>query len=156
MIALWLLPADKHDTQAMYKLHTCITYMSHTIHIKPAKQVMHRIILYRFVCRVRNTRRYAQLPTFSEITDHIWTPFTPNSLIWPIISIITNLNSIYVSLLTPMADNRPVGVDRVTTSSIPIDRKHSLNDPHVQLITSTVHIADLFKDNRSHLPPPHV
>ena len=94
--------------------------------------------------------------TFSEITDHIWTPFTLNFLIWPIISIIVNLIRIYISLLTPMADDRPVGVDCVTTSLIPIDRKHSLNDPHVQLITSTVHIADLINDNRSHLPPPHI
>ena len=58
--------------------------------------------------------------------------------------------------VNPDADNRPVGVDRVMTSSIPINRKHSLNDSHVQLITSTMHIADLFKDNRSHPPPPHV
>ena len=32
----------------------------------------------------------------------------------------------------------PVGVGCVTTSSIPIDRKHSLIDPHVQLILSIV------------------
>ena len=51
---------------------------------------------------------------------------------------------------------RPVGVGCVTTSSIPIDRKHSLIDPHVQLISSTVHTADLINDDRSHLPPPHI
>ena len=63
---------------------------------------------------------------------------------------------IYVSLLTPMADNRPVGLGCVTTSSIPIDRQHSLNDSHVQLITSTVHIANPINDDKSHLPPPHI
>ena len=51
---------------------------------------------------------------------------------------------------------RPVGVGCVTTSSIPIDRKHSLIDPHVQLISSTVHTANLINDNRSHLLPPHI
>ena len=58
--------------------------------------------------------------------------------------------------VNPDGGYRPVGVGCVTTSSTPIIRKHSLNDPHVQLITSTVHIADLFNDNRSHLPPPHI
>ena len=43
-----------------------------------------------------------------------------------------------------------------THTAVPIDRKHSLNDPHVQLITSTVHIADLIKNNGSHLLPPHI
>ena len=55
-----------------------------------------------------------------------------------------------------MEDNRPVGVDLVTTSSIPINRKHSHINPHMQLISSTVHTADLINDNRSHLPPPHI
>ena len=31
--------------------------------------------------------------------------------------------------VNPDGGNRPVGVGCVTTSSIPIDRKHSLNDP---------------------------
>ena len=51
---------------------------------------------------------------------------------------------------------QPIGLGCVTTSSILIDRKHSLNDPHVQLISSTVHIADLTNDDKSHLPPPHI
>ena len=77
--------------------------------------------------------------THTAVPDRIWTPFMPNFLIWPIISIIANPIRIYVSLLTPMADNRPVGVGCVTTSSTPIIRKHSHIDPHVQLISSTVH-----------------
>ena len=108
--------------------------MSHTIHIKPCKIKLciesHSTGLSD---RVRNTRRYAHGgPTFSEITDHVWTPITANSPIWTISSIIVNPIRIYISLLTPMADDRPVGVGRVTTSSIPIDRKHSHNDPHLQ------------------------
>ena len=58
--------------------------------------------------------------------------------------------------INPDGGYRPVVVGCVTTSSIPIKRKHSHIDPHVQLITSTVHIADLINNNRSHLPPPHI
>ena len=58
--------------------------------------------------------------------------------------------------VNPDGGYRPVGVGCVTTSSTPIIRKHSHIDPHVQLISSTVHIADLINDNRSHLPPPHI
>ena len=50
----------------------------------------------------------------------------------------------------------PVGVGCVTTTSTPIIRKHSHINPHVKLISSTVHTADLINDNRSHLPPPHI
>ena len=60
MTALWLLPADKHDAQAMYKLHTCITYTWAILFTSNLQnKVMHRIAFYRFVCRVRNTRCYA-------------------------------------------------------------------------------------------------
>ena len=53
--------------------------MSHKIHIKPSHKVMHRIAFYRFVCRVRNTQRYAYGTThlnsdhaeFSDLTDLI-------------------------------------------------------------------------------------
>ena len=58
--------------------------------------------------------------------------------------------------VNPDGGYRPVGVGCVTTSSTPIIRKHSHIDPHVQLISSTVHTADLLNDNRSHLPPPHI
>ena len=58
--------------------------------------------------------------------------------------------------VNPDGGYRPVGVGCVTTSSTPIIRKHSHIDPHVQLISSTVHTADLINDNRSHLPPPHI
>ena len=58
--------------------------------------------------------------------------------------------------VNPDGGNRPVGVGCVATSSIPIDREHSLNDPHVQLVSSTVHITDLMNDNISHLSPPHI
>ena len=58
--------------------------------------------------------------------------------------------------VNPDGGYRPVGVGCVTTSSTPIIRKHSLFNPHVQLISSTVHIADLIKYNRSHLLPPHI
>ena len=56
----------------------------------------------------------------------------------------------------PDGGYRPVGVGCVMTSSTPIIRKNSHIDPHVQLISSTVHTADLINDNRSHLPPPHI
>ena len=59
-------------------------------------------------------------------------------------------------VVNPDGGYRPVGVGCVTTSSISIIRKHSHIDPHVQLISSTVHIADLVNDDRSHLPPPHI
>ena len=60
------------------------------------------------------------------------------------------------STINPDGGYRPVGVGCVTTSSIPIIRKHSHVIPHVQLISSTVHTADLINDNRSHLSPPHI
>ena len=58
--------------------------------------------------------------------------------------------------VNPDGGYRPVGVGCVTTSSIPIIRKHSHVDPHVQLMSSTVHTADLTNDNISHLSPPHI
>ena len=76
MIALWLLPADKHDTQATYKLHTCITYTRAILFTSNLQnKVVHRIAFHRFVCRVRNTRRYAHggpdHAEFSNLTDLI-------------------------------------------------------------------------------------
>ena len=58
--------------------------------------------------------------------------------------------------VNPDGGYRPVGVGCVTTSLTPIIKKHSLIDPHVQLISSTVHTANLINDNRSHLFPPHI
>ena len=48
--------------------------------------------------------------------------------------------------VNPDGGYRLVGVGCVTTSLIPIDRKHGHIDPHVQLISSTVHRADLIND----------
>ena len=56
----------------------------------------------------------------------------------------------------PDGKYRPAGVGCVTTLSTPIIRKHSHIDPHVHLISSTVHTADLINDNISHLSPPHI
>ena len=78
---------------------------------------------------------------FSDLTDHIDHRESDSDLRFTV---------------NPDGGYRPVGVGCVTTSSTPIIRKHSINDPHVQLITSTVHIADFIKVNRSHLLPPHI
>ncbi len=96
--------------------------------------------------RVRNTRRYAHggpadHAEFSDLTDLIDHRKSNSDLRFTV---------------NPDGGYRPVGVGCVTTSSTPIIKKHSLFNPHVQLISSTVHIADLIKDNRSHLLPPQI
>ena len=144
MTALWLLPADKHDTQAMYKLHTCITYTWAILFTSNLQnKVMHRITFYRFEWSCTKykalcTRRSADFFDLTNLIDHreydLDLCFTVN----------------------PDGGYRPVGVGCVMTSSIPIIRKQSHIDPHVQLISSTVHTTDLINDNRSHLSPPHI
>ena len=102
---------------------------------------------------VRNTRRYAHV--FENHTSHLNSDHAE-------FSDLTNLidhrepDSDLCFTVNPDGAYRPVGVGCVMTSSSPIIRKHNLIDPHVQLISSTVHIADQINDNRSHLPPPHI
>ena len=154
MKTLCLLPADKHDTQAMYNLHTCITYTWAILFTSNLQnKVMHRIAFYRFVCQVRNTRRYAHV--FGNHRSHLNSDHAE-------FSDMTNLIDHHESdsdlcfTVNPDGGYRPVGVGYVMTSLIPIIRKHSDIEPHVQLISSTVHTADLINDNRSHLSPPHI
>ena len=101
--------------------------------------------------RVRNTRRYvfrnhrshlnSDHAEFSDLTDLINHRESYSGLHFTV-----NLDGRY----------RPVGVGWVMTSSIPVIRKHSHIDSHVQLISSTVHTGILINDNRSHLSPPHI
>ena len=104
---------------------------------------MHRITFYRFVCRVRNTWCYAHGSPrgFSDLTDLIDHRESDSDLRFTV---------------NPDGGYRLVGVGCVTTSATPIIRKHSHIDPHVELISSTVHIANLINDDRSHLPPSHI
>ena len=86
MTALWLLPADNHDTQVMlsytHASHTHEPYYSH----QTCKTKLCIESYSTGLCdHVRNTRRYAHGgpagAQFSEITDRICTPITPNFLI---------------------------------------------------------------------------
>ena len=107
---------------------------------------MHRIAFYRFVCRVRNTRRYAYGGPRSHL-DSVHAEFSD------LTDLIDHRESDLGLCFTVNPDGgyQPVGVGCVTTSSTPIIRKHSHINPHVQLISSIVHIADLINDDRSHL-----
>ena len=117
MTALWLLPADKHDTQVMYKFtHMHHIHMSHTIHIKPAKQsYSHSTGLSD---RVRNHRSHLNSVhvEFSDLTDLIDHRESNSDLCFTV---------------NPDGGYQLVGVGCVTTSSTPIIRKHSHINPHV-------------------------
>ena len=103
--------------------------------------------------RVRNTRRYAHV--FGNHRSHLNSDHAEFSDLTDLIDHRESDSDLRFTV-NPDGGYRPVGVGCVTTSSTPIIRKHSHIDPHVQLISSTVHIADLIKDNRSHLLPPHI
>src|SRR3954470_20805306 len=98
MTALWLLPADNHDTQVMlnytHASHTYEPYYSHQTCKTNSCIESHSTGLCD---RVRNTRGdahghnlYSDHAEFSDLTDLI----DHREPIW-----------IYISLLTPMADN---------------------------------------------------
>ena len=146
MTALWLLPADNHDTQVMLNYtHASHTYEPYYSHQTCKTKLCLELHSTGLCDRVRNTRRYAHdgpdHAEFSDLTDLIDHHEPDSDLCFTV---------------NPDGGYRPVGVGCVMTSSILIDKKHSLNDPHMQLISSTVHIADLMNNNRSHMSSPHI
>ena len=104
--------------------------------------------------RVRNTRHYAH-DIFRNYRSHLNSDHAEFS---DLTDLIDHRESDSDLRFTINHDGgyRPEGVGCVMTSSTPIIRKHSLFNPHVQLISSTVHIADLINDNKSHMTPPHI
>ena len=114
--------------------------MSHTIHIKPCKIKLciesHSTGLSD---RVRNTRRYAHsCPSRVRAAPDVFENHRSylNS-VHAEFSDLTDLidhheSDLYLHFtVNPDGGYRTIGVGFVTTSSILIDRKHSLNDLHV-------------------------
>jgi hypothetical protein len=155
----------------MYNLHTCITYTWAILFTSNMQNnVMHRIVFYWFVwmctkytalCKRRGSKgqrpsRVRAVPdVFGNHRSHLYSDHAKFS---DLTDLIDHRESDLDLRFTVNPDGRnwPVGVGCVTTSSIPIDRKHCLNYPHVQLISSTVCIADLINDNISHMPLRHI
>ena len=133
-----------HTHEPYYSHQTCKTKLcieSHSTGLCVGYEILLRVRVIVYVFGNHRSHLNSDHAEFSDLTDLIDHRESDSDLRFTV---------------NPDGGYRPVGVGCVTTSSTPIIRKHSLFNPHVQLISLTMHIADLIKDNRSHLLPPHI
>ena len=148
MTSLWLLRLTNMTRMpCIIYTHASHTHEPYYSHQTLQNKVMHRIAFYWFEW---SCTKYTALHTWRSRSDH-----AEFSDLTDLIDRRESASGLHLTV-KPDGGYRLVGVGCVMTSSIPINRKHSHIDPHVQLISSTVRTADLINNNRSHLSPPHI
>src|SRR4051812_29717155 len=106
-------------------------HMSHAIHIKPCKiKLCIESHSTRLSDHVRNIMRYAHGGpiTFGNHRSHLHSDHAEFSDLTNLIDHCESDSDLRFTI-NPDGGHRPVEVGCVMTSSIPIDRKHSLIDP---------------------------